>query len=77
MRAIWSAPPPVPAGITISTGLVGSHAIAGLMPKPAAVTAKAVVNTVRLNEWFINAPPEEWNANVILAFYIQHYEDDF
>src|SRR5688572_12375165 len=25
-RAIWSAPPPVPAGITNSTGLVGSHA---------------------------------------------------
>jgi hypothetical protein len=52
------------------------------MPKPAAVTAKAEVNTVRLNEWFINAPPEEWNANVILAFYIynttkmifKHYE---
>ena len=25
-RAIWSAPPPVPAGTTSSTGLVGSHA---------------------------------------------------
>ena len=25
-RAIWSAPPPVPAGTTNSTGLVGSHA---------------------------------------------------
>src|SRR6185369_13364082 len=25
-RAIWSAPPPVPAGITNSTGLVGSQA---------------------------------------------------
>ena len=28
-RAIWSAPPPVPAGTTNSTGLVGSHATAG------------------------------------------------
>src|SRR2546421_5157789 len=28
-RAIWSAPPPVPAGTTNSMGLVGSHAAAG------------------------------------------------
>ena len=28
-RAIWSAPPPVPAGTTNSTGLVGSHASTG------------------------------------------------
>ena len=26
VRAIWSAPPPVPAGTMNSTGLVGSHA---------------------------------------------------
>jgi hypothetical protein len=38
------------------------------MPKPAAVTAKAEVNTVRLNEWFINAPPEEWRF--ILAIFL-------
>ena len=28
-RAIWSAPPPVPAGITNSMGLLGSHATTG------------------------------------------------
>jgi hypothetical protein len=28
-RAIWSAPPPVPAGTTNSTGLLGSQAQAG------------------------------------------------
>src|SRR2546428_1968477 len=30
-RAIWSAPPPVPAGTTNSMGLVGSHAEAGVV----------------------------------------------
>ena len=34
-RAIWSAPPPVPAGTTNSTGLVGSHAA------PAGPAARA------------------------------------
>src|SRR5512141_3060792 len=29
VRAIWSAPPPVPAGTMISIGLVGSQALAG------------------------------------------------
>ena len=27
-RAIWSAPPPVPAGMMKVTGFVGSHALA-------------------------------------------------
>ncbi len=42
-RAIWSAPPPVPAGTTNSTGLVGSHAA----DCPATnVTTKAASNPV-------------------------------
>ena len=41
-RAIWSAPPPVPAGTTNSTGLVGSHAASAgidVHDAPAAATA--------------------------------------
>jgi hypothetical protein len=35
VRAIWSAPPPVPAGTIISTGLVGSHAARPVPPREA------------------------------------------
>src|SRR5262245_9269500 len=34
-RAIWSAPPPVPAGTTNSMGLVGSHASTKLVRPPS------------------------------------------
>ena len=43
-RAIWSAPPPVPAGTMNSTGLVGSQAAKaenGAMARPAATPAAA------------------------------------
>ena len=40
-RAIWSAPPPVPAGTTNSTGLVGSQAIAAGLKTAASVAAAA------------------------------------
>ena len=40
-RAIWSAPPPVPAGMTNSTGLVGSHGWAA-----AGGTGTTVIDTV-------------------------------
>src|SRR3972149_11588306 len=33
-RAIWSAPPPVPAGMTNSMGFVGSHAAWARLPPP-------------------------------------------
>src|SRR5262252_7403492 len=33
MRAIWSDAPPAPAATTISTGLVGSHAAAGVVAR--------------------------------------------
>src|SRR4030088_1693130 len=39
MRAIWSEAPPAPAATTISTGFVGSHAIAGAPSSDAASTA--------------------------------------
>ncbi len=46
-RAIWSAPPPVPAGTTNSTGLVGSHAAcagaANIAPAAQASAAKRVI----------------------------------
>ena len=49
-RAIWSAPPPLPAGTTNSTGLVGSQALAaytGIKPTNAA-TDRAARNLNRL-----------------------------
>src|SRR3569832_2252173 len=41
VRAIWSAPPPVPAGTMISIGWVGSHAKAGADVR-ASVPARRV-----------------------------------
>src|SRR5690349_15376511 len=42
MRAIWSAPPPVPAGTTISTALVGCQAArAGVATVDANAAAAA------------------------------------
>ena len=38
IRAIWSEAPPAPAATTISTGFVGSHAMAGAL---ASTTASA------------------------------------
>jgi len=62
-RAIWSAPPPVPAGTTSSTGLVGSHAACAgaatasiaVANAPAANFAKAVL--VRESVVFIKLSP--------------------
>src|SRR5512144_863671 len=51
MRAIWSDAPPAPAATTISTGLVGSHAIAGVNAASIA-SAPAVLTNL-----FIRAPP--------------------
>jgi hypothetical protein len=44
-RAIWSAPPPVPAGTTNSTGLAGSQAWADAVP--ASVAAAPAASTRR------------------------------
>src|SRR3954470_18692767 len=46
-RAIWSAPPPVPAGTTNSTGLVGSHGAATAGPAARQVANKAVATAQR------------------------------
>ena len=47
IRAIWSDAPPAPAATTISTGFVGSQAIAGALISMIA-SAPAV-----LTKWFI------------------------
>src|SRR5262245_46024858 len=54
-RAIWSAPPPVPAGTMISMGLVGSHAWAGkgtanmgIETRPPTQMAARLVALVRI-----------------------------
>jgi hypothetical protein len=46
-RAIWSAPPPVPAGITNSMGLVGSQAPAGATGQTSAAIARARTSAAR------------------------------
>jgi hypothetical protein len=51
-RAIWSAPPPVPAGTMNSTGLLGSHAAAhssGVQRAAVASVAKVRLNMVVSN----------------------------
>ncbi len=42
-RAIWSAPPPVPAGTTNSTVLLGSHANAGASAVSVTPTSAAML----------------------------------
>jgi hypothetical protein len=55
-RAIWSAPPPVPAGTTNSTGFVGSHAAAGAarLPIISAIPRSA---TETFNDRWAMGPP--------------------
>jgi hypothetical protein len=66
MRAIWSAPPPGPAGMMNSTGLVGSQA-AKAGETLAAPRANAVEINAPFNFIFMNAPPKNLNTNVTLA----------
>src|SRR5712692_2005245 len=54
-RAIWSAPPPVPAGVTNSMGLVGSHA-AWAPPTKARVNAAAINHMAVADVRFISTP---------------------
>ena len=54
-RAIWSAPPPVPAGTTNSMGLVGSHAKAGaIAAASASATAPWAARTMDVS--FMQSP---------------------
>src|SRR6476660_7056280 len=56
-RAIWSAPPPVPAGTMISIGWLGSHAAAGAGDS-ARTPAHAAAPTLKiLAKADINIPP--------------------
>src|SRR3981081_3544398 len=48
IRAIWSEAPPAPAATTISTGLVGSQAIAGTLDVAIAKQTAAVCTTLRM-----------------------------
>src|SRR5438046_3204791 len=52
-RAIWSAPPPVPAGTTNSIGLVGSQAAAG--STPASTTA--TTSRADTRRWYVIVGP--------------------
>src|SRR5215207_5229362 len=56
-RAIWSAPPPVPAGTTNSTGLVGSHAASAGAATAHAASVSAPAKWGLLN--IILSPDEE------------------
>ena len=67
IRAIWSAPPPGPAGITNSTGLVGSHfAWAWAVDVAAKPATSATLNTVDFNLKRMDAPPKiKWQSFLI------------
>src|SRR3569623_3026302 len=62
MRAIWSDAPPAPAATTISTVLVGSHALAPVTPAPivsAAIAAVVIAFRIISSPWF---SPFEFSA---------------
>ncbi len=52
-RAIWSAPPPVPAGTTNSTGLFGSQALTGRANMALAARTAAALRAARTEIDFI------------------------
>ena len=56
-RAIWSAPPPVPAGTTNSTGLVGSHWAEAVLTKPVANNRPAARQLKDLRKVFVISSP--------------------
>ena len=82
-RAIWSAPPPVPAGTTNSTGLVGSHAArAGpaaehVASRAAAARRRAVTGwralkreklmTLSPGGWAARMPRASWFMNPVVV----------
>src|SRR3979409_429964 len=64
IRAIWSEAPPAPAATTISTGLVGSHAMAGAfvsahatkappaaIPRPVLCIASSLLLPASVDPW--------------------------
>src|SRR5260221_4761194 len=59
IRAIWSAPPPVPAGTMNSTLRVGSQAAAGVAQRPAAIAVMARANARERSVWFMTLFPPE------------------
>jgi hypothetical protein len=67
MRAIWSAPPPGPAGMMNSTGLVGSQA-AKAGETPEAPRANAVEINAPFNFIFMNAPPRKVKHQYYFGF---------
>src|SRR5262245_23600568 len=72
-RAIWSAPPPVPAGTMISMGLVGSHAWAGkgtanmgIANRPPTQMAARLMALVRISS---SLEPQHGRSFRRLGFY--------
>ncbi len=57
VRAIWSAPPPVPAGMMNSTGRVGSQAALAGIAAPAAKRAVTAPHAICLADSFIAFSP--------------------
>ena len=68
VRAIWSAPPPVPAGTMNSTGRTGSQAAAaGTLPAQRAATE---ASATRKTEFFMYFSPVRSSAPVFAGFAI-------
>ena len=74
-RAIWSAPPPVPAGTTSSTGLVGSHAAGrghrGGTGNDASARQSPAQRQLTFCDRTFATPPEWTTALVIPARVVQ------
>ena len=63
-RAIWSAPPPVPAGTTNSIGLVGSHATAVAGTAISSVRTSATIASSFIARSFPGASPESMSYGI-------------
>src|SRR6185369_11152593 len=81
MRAIWSEAPPAPAATTISTGLVGSHASAWVLPNANAVAAATqaaivlriiAVSSVYFSRFNLSQPQDEGRCVEAVAPLLLH-----
>jgi hypothetical protein len=75
VRAIWSAPPPVPAGMMNSTGRVGSHA-ACAAGRWAKLSAADVPSASRCIDFFmvVSSP---WFPEPAIVLAVAQESDEF
>src|SRR5215468_10401380 len=69
IRAIWSDAPPAPAATTISTGLFGSHAIAGGVASTIVSAAPAPMQIVLIILSSLNCTHGQRPAAALLVYW--------